>query len=143
YRFWRNFENLPRFMNHLESVKTQGDRRSHWVAKGPLGMPAEWDAEIITERANELIGWRSLPGSEVDTTGSVHFLPAPGGRGTEVKVVMKYDPPAGKVGAAIAGMLMHAPGSEIKEDLRRFEAIMEGGECPSTEGQPRGTCGRM
>lgn len=142
FRFWRNFENLPRIMSHLESVHLTGGNRSHWVAKGPLGMRVEWDAELYTERPNELISWRSLPGSEVDTTGSVHFLPAPGGRGTEVKVVLKYDPPAGKAGAAVAGLLGHAPGGLIKDDLCRLHALMEAGEVPTTEGQPRGRCGR-
>jgi uncharacterized membrane protein len=142
FRFWRNFENLPRIMTHLESVRTTSPNHSHWVARGPMGTTFEWDAEVYTERPNELISWRSLPGSEVDTTGSVHFLRGPGGRGTEVKVVLKYDPPAGQVGAAIGKMFGHAPQNEIAEDLRRFKQIMEAGECPTTEGQPRGQCGR-
>src|SRR5439155_24873113 len=95
YLYWINFENLPNFMRHLESVKRLDGRRSHWVAKAPLGMSVEWDAEVHTARPNELISWRSLPGSEVDTAGSVHFVPR--GRATEVQVVLKYDPPAGKV----------------------------------------------
>src|SRR5207248_10434737 len=131
----------PRVMSHLESVRTTSPSQSHWVAKGPLGTKFEWDAEIYTERPNELISWRSLPGSEVDTTGSVHFLRAPGGRGTEVKVVLKYDPPAGKVGAAVAGLFLQSPGEQIKDDLGRFKALMEAGEWPTTEGQPRGQCG--
>lgn len=128
YRCWRNFENLPRFMTHLECVKTLGDNRSHWVAKGPLGMHAEWDAEIISERPNELIGWRSLPGSEVDTAGSVHFRKAPGGRGTEVVVELKYNPPAGRLGATLAKMFGESPEGQIAEDLRRFKQLVEAGE---------------
>jgi uncharacterized membrane protein len=134
FRSWRNFENLPHIMSHLESVRVTGPKTSHWVARGPLGTRFEWDAELYTERPNELIGWRSLPGSEVDTAGSVHFLPAPGGRGTEVKVVLKYDPPAGKVGAAIAKLFQQSPEGQIKDDLCRFKALMEAGEWPATEG---------
>jgi uncharacterized membrane protein len=138
FRFWRNFENLPRFMSHLESVRICGENRSHWVAKGPLGMRMEWDAEMITERPHETIGWRSLEGSEVDTAGSVHFTPAPGSRGTEVRVILKYDPPGGKLGAAAARLFGKAPEQEIQEDLRRFKQIMEAGEVPTTQGQPSG-----
>jgi uncharacterized membrane protein len=140
FQFWRNLENLPRFMRHLQSVQNVGHKRSHWVAKGPLGTPVEWDAEIITERQNELIGWRSLPGSVVDNAGSVHFRPAPGGRGTEVQVELKYDPPAGKVGATIAWLFGRAPEQEIQEDLRHFKELLEAGEIPTTQGQPQGRC---
>jgi uncharacterized membrane protein len=140
YGYWANLENLPRIMNHLVSVRKLDGQRSHWVACGPLGTHLEWDAEILVQRENELISWRSLDGAEVDTAGSVHFTAAPGDRGTLVRVVLKYDPPAGKVGAAIAGLLGQAPGQTIKEDLRRFKQLMETGEIPTTEGQPRGTC---
>jgi uncharacterized membrane protein len=126
FRFWRRFENLPNFMSHLESVQTTGDRRSHWVAKAPLGLSVQWDAEVYTERPNELIGWRSLPGSQVGTAGSVHFTPR--GRATEVRVVLKYDPPAGKLGAAVAGWLGEAPERQIENDLNEFKRLMEAGE---------------
>ncbi len=127
YRFWRNIENLPRIMRHLESVRSSSPTRSHWTARGPMGTSFEWDAEIHTERPSELISWRSLPGSDVDTAGSVHFLQAPAGRGTELRVVLKYDPPAGKVGASVARLLGEAPEDEITEDLRRFKETMESG----------------
>jgi uncharacterized membrane protein len=127
YRFWRNLENLPRFMHHLESVRDLDGRRSHWVAKGPLGARVEWDAEIITDHPNEAIGWRSLPGSEVDTAGSVHFRRTPDGRGTEVRVVLKYDPPGGKAGAAAARLLGQDPACQIREDLRSFQQMLEAG----------------
>jgi uncharacterized membrane protein len=143
FRFWRNFENLPRVMSYLESVKDLGNNRSHWVACGPLGYRVEWDAEVITERPNELIGWRSLPGSEVDTAGSVHFTRAPGGRGTEVRVTLKYDPPMGKMGHAIARLFGRSPDAEIAEDLRCLKQRMETGETPTTQGQPRGSCGGL
>jgi hypothetical protein len=138
YQFWRNFENLPKFMHHLESVQNTGDNRSHWVARGPLGTRVAWDAEVITERPNELIGWRSLEGSQADTAGSVHFTPAPGDRGTEVRVVMKYNPPLGKVGAAIAWLFAQEPGQQVADDLRRLKQLMETGEIPTTAGQPTG-----
>ena len=139
YRFWRNFENLPRIMRHLESVSCGGGGRSHWVAKGPLGLRVEWDAAIISERDDELIGWRSLPGSEVDTAGSVHFTPAPGNRGTKVRVTLKYDPPAGRVGAMIAKLFGRSPEQEIREDLHRFKQWMETGAVVA-EGQSRERC---
>jgi uncharacterized membrane protein len=126
YRYWSNFENLPNIMSHLKEVRRIDGRRSHWVAKAPLGMSAEWDAEVHTARPNELISWRSLPGSEVDTAGSVHFLPQ--GRATEVRVVLKYDPPAGKVGAALARWLGEDPQRQIESDLNEFKRLMEAGE---------------
>jgi len=139
YAYWRNLENLPRVMPHLISVSDTGNNRWRWVAKGPTGN-VEWDAEIITDRPNELIGWRSLPGSTVATAGSVHFQPAPGNRGTEIKVVLSYNPPAGQLGAAIAWLAGYDPQTEIREDLRNFKRIMETGSVPTTRGQPRGRC---
>ncbi len=139
YAYWRRLENLPRVMPHLISVTDTGNNRWHWVAKGPTGT-VEWDAEIITDRPNELIGWRSLPGSTVATAGSVHFQPAPGNRGTEVKVVLSYNPPAGQIGAAIAWLAGYDPQTEVREDLRNFKRVMETGSAPTTQGQPRGRC---
>jgi len=138
YRFWHNFENLPRFMKHLESVSVMDDKRSHWVATGPAGTKVEWDAEIINDVPNEVIGWRSLENANVDNAGSVRFRPAPGGRGTQVEVTLNYAPPAGKVGAAVAKIFRQAPDQQITEDLHRFKQLMEAGEIPSTEGQPSG-----
>jgi uncharacterized membrane protein len=138
YRFWRNFENLPRFMNHLESVRTTAGNRSHWVAKAPAGSSVEWDAEIYNEKENELIAWRSLEGADVDSAGSVHFQAAPGGRGTEVRVVLKYDPPGGIIGATIARLFGEEPSQQIEEDLRRFKQVMETGETSTTTGQSSG-----
>jgi uncharacterized membrane protein len=127
YRFWRNLGNLPRFMDHLEAVTVVDDRRSHWTAKGPAGSRVEWDAEIHREVPNELIAWRSLPGSEVDNAGSVHFLPADNGD-TEVRVVLRYDPPAGKLGAVVARLLGEDPSRQIADDLRRLKQVVEAGE---------------
>jgi uncharacterized membrane protein len=136
YRFWRNLSQLPRFMTHLKEVREFGGKKSHWVARGPLGMSVEWDAEIIVDRPNEVISWKSLDGSDVDTAGSVHFRPAPGNRGTEVRVSLKYDPPAGKVGAFIAKLFGTDPKREIEDDLARFKSLLEAGEAATTAGQP-------
>ncbi|MEW6296827.1 MAG: SRPBCC family protein [Thermodesulfobacteriota bacterium] len=138
YRFWRDLENLPRFMRHLESVRTTDTARSHWVAKGPAGTTVEWDAEIIHEVENELIAWQSLANADVYNSGSVHFRPAPGGRGTEVHVVVRYTPPAGALGRAFAKLFGEEPGQQLEEDLRRFKQIIETGEIPTTAGQPSG-----
>jgi len=140
YRFWHNFENLPRFMYYLESVKVIDERRSHWVVKGPAGTRPEWDAEIINDEPNSLIAWRSVGSTHVDNSGSVRFVEAPAGRGTEVRIVVDYIPPAGRLGAAIAKLLGRDAKGEIQEDLRRFKRLMETGEVPTTVGQPRGTC---
>lgn len=139
FRYWRDFSNLPRIMRHLKSVQVIDGRRSHWVAEGPLGYQVEWDAEVITERENELIGWRSVGDSAVDTAGSVHFTEAPGGRGTEVQVVLKYDPPAGKLGVAVARMLGQSPSEQIREDLRQLKLTMEAGTPRMSEREPGGS----
>jgi uncharacterized membrane protein len=138
YRFWLNFENLPRFMDHLEEVRVTGDGRSHWVAKGPAGTSVTWDAESYNLKENEMIAWRSLEGSQVANAGSVHFNAAPGGRGTEVRVVLKYDPPAGVLGAWVAKLFGEAPEQQIEEDLQRFKQLMEAGETTNTTGQSSG-----
>jgi uncharacterized membrane protein len=134
YRFWRDFERLPQVMSHLQSVSVHGDK-SHWVARPGLGVNLEWDAEIINDRPDELVAWRSLQGSAIGTAGSVHFDPAPGGRGTEVRVALKIDPPAGKAGVALARLFGADPRQEIRADLRRFKQLMEAGELPTIAGQ--------
>ncbi len=140
YQMWRDLENLPRFMEHLESVTVDetDPGRSHWVAKGPLDRRVEWDSEVIEERENELLVWKSLPGSTVESMGRVEFADAPVGRGTVVRVSMEYNPPAGSLGAAFAKLFGREPGHQIKEDLRHFKQIMEAGEIPTVEGQPSG-----
>src|SRR5215211_5356268 len=111
YQMWRDFENLPRFMEHLESVQVDdaNSGRSHWVAKGPLDRRVEWDSELIEEHENELLVWKSLPGSMVESMGRVEFMDAPGGRGTIVRVSMEYNPPAGSLGAAFAKLFQEEP----------------------------------
>jgi uncharacterized membrane protein len=138
YRYWRDFANLPRILDHLESVTVGEDGRSHWVAKAPLGTRVEWDAELVEDRPNELISWQSIAGSDVPNRGSVRFAPAPLGRGSEVTVMLAYDPPAGGIGAALAKVFGEEPDQQVREDLRRFKAVMEAGEAPTTDGQPSG-----
>jgi uncharacterized membrane protein len=138
YRFWRDFENLPRFMKHLESVRTVGERRSHWVARAPAGTTIEWDAEIAEDRPNQLIAWRSLEGSPVEHSGWVEFEPATGERGTVVRVDFRYRPPAGQLGALVARLFGEEPRQQVREDLRRFKQVVETGEVITTEGQPAG-----
>jgi uncharacterized membrane protein len=128
YRFWRNFENLPRFMSHLKSVQVIDDKRSHWTAKGPAGSDVEWDAEVINEVPNELIGWRSVDGSQVNNAGSVHFTRTIANRGTEVKDILRYDPPGGVLGAVIAKLFGEDPAHQVQEDLRTLKQILETGE---------------
>lgn len=136
YRFWRNVENLPRFMDHLQSVTVIDENRSHWVAKAPAGTKVDWDAVIHNEIENQLIAWRSLPGSDVSNAGSVHFTPVGGGSQTEVRVVLSYDPPAGKLGAAVAKLLGEEPSKQVEEDLRRFKQVMESTEFTGNARQP-------
>jgi len=138
YHFWHNFENLPRFMEHLEAVQVLDAKRSHWVAKAPAGRTVEWDAEITQDEENALIAWRSLDNADVSNTGSVRFQPLPGGRGTEVDILVRYNPPGGVLGALVAKMFGEEPAQQIGDDLRRFKQLMEAGEIPTTEGQPRG-----
>ncbi len=138
YRFWRNLENLPQFMHHLESVERVTDTLSRWRAKGPGDKVVEWNAEIINEVPNQVIGWRSIEGSDVVSAGSVNFDDAGPGRGTRVRVRLQYSPPGGKVGAALARLVGRDAASEIREDLRRFKRLLETGELPTTKGQPRG-----
>jgi uncharacterized membrane protein len=139
YQFWRNFENLPQFMKHLESVEVIDERRSHWVAKGPAGATVEWDAEITADQPNRLIAWRSLEGADVPNAGSVRFEPAPGNRGTIVKVVMEYHPPAGILGATIAKLFGEEPEQQVADDLRRFKQVIETGEVVISEATILGT----
>jgi len=127
YRFWRDFENLPRFMEHLEPVQVVDDRRSHWKAKAPAGSSVEWDAEIIEDRPNELIAWRSLGDADVPNRGSVRFIPSPQG-GTEVHVQLSYQPPAGRLGSIVAKFFGEEPDIQVGSDLRRFKQVLELGE---------------
>jgi uncharacterized membrane protein len=127
YRFWRDFDNLPRFMTHLEEIRKLNDKRSHWKAKGPVGFTFEWDAEITEDRPNERLAWASVPGSSVHSAGSVNFKKGPGGRGTVVEVEMRVDPPGGAFGAKVAKLFGKEPGQQVTDHLRAFKQIMETG----------------
>ena len=139
YRYWRDLENLPRFMYHLESVQQTGGNRSHWVTTGPGGKRIEWDSEVTEDRPNESIAWRSLEGADVYNAGSVRFEPRPEGRGTIVRVEMEYYPPAGAAGAAVAMLFNKAPQQQIYDDLRRLKQVLETGEIVRSDGSPEGS----
>ena len=136
YSFWKELENLPRFMRHVQSVEARGDLQSHWKVKGPAGRVVEWDAEIIEQRENEMMSWRSTPGSGVDNAGSVWFTPIPGSMGTIVRVELKYLPPAGKTGDFVAGLFGGNAESVIEEDLTRMKSLLETGRLPEDQDKP-------
>ena len=138
YRRYRKFEDLPQFMFHLKSVEKTGERQYRWIALGPVGIPIQWDAEIVDERENEFISWRSLPGSELTAAGSVRFEKAPSGRGTILTAITHFDHPTGKLGYAVTKLFGKDPNFLMQQDLRRFKALLEAGEIPTTEGQPHG-----
>ena len=138
YRFWMNLENLPRFMSHLQSVQKIDERRSEWVARGPLQLRIKWTAEIADHRENEWIVWRSDPNSAFRNSGSVEFRRAPGNRGTEITAALQYEVPAGPVGKAFARLFGKDPSQAIYEDLRHFKQLIEAGEIATTVGQPHG-----
>ena len=138
YAYWHDFENLPRFMEHLEAVRVTGAGRSHWTAKAPANQTVEWDAEVVEDRPNALIAWRSLDGAAVDNAGSVRFTPAPGDRGTEVRVELRYDPPGGALGATVAKLFGEDPTQQVPDDLRRFKQVMETGEVTQSDASVKG-----
>jgi uncharacterized membrane protein len=146
YNLWRNVENLPRFMAHLKSVRLVDERHSEWIAAGPLDREVKWQAEITEDVKDERIAWKSLPGSDIQTSGSVEFRPDPQNRGTFVTAEVHYSSPAGRVGRGIAALLGKHPAFMVREDLRRFKALLETGETPTIVGQthgPRGVHGRV
>jgi len=137
YSFWRQLSNLPQFMSHLESVTVIDNKRSHWVAKAPFGTTVEWDAEITSDVENERLGWKSVEDSEIVNSGVVLFQPTQD-RGTQVKVVLTYEPPAGKLGSLVAKLFGEEPDQQVADDLRRFKSLMETGSVMTVEGQPSG-----
>jgi uncharacterized membrane protein len=128
FAFWRNFENLPFFMEHLIAVRQDFDGRSHWVAKAPGGGTVEWDAVLVNEIPDELIAWKTVGDADVANAGSVRFSDAPSGRGTVVRVSFDFEPPAGRVGNLIARVFGEDPDRQVREDLRKFKQLMEAGE---------------
>ena len=146
YKFWRSFENLPRFMTHLEAVKVLDNTRSEWVAIGPMNSRIRWHAEITEDRQNERIAWRSLPDSDLENNGVVEFRLNTAGRGTVVTVKISYRLAAGAAGRAVALLLGKSPEFTVREDLRHFKSLIEAGEVATTYGQthgPRGFHGRV
>ncbi|MBS1805114.1 MAG: SRPBCC family protein [Acidobacteria bacterium] len=140
YQLWRDFSNLARFMRHVKSVQVLDETNSEWVVLGPMEREIRWYAEIIDDVKNERISWRSQPDSLVQTSGSVEFQPHRAGRGTFVTATVRYTP-GGALSKAIATMLGKHPQFMIREDLRRFKALLEAGETPTTLGQPHGPRG--
>lgn len=138
FRYWRRFENLPTFIEHLESVTELPGGRSHWITKSAAGKTFQWDAEIINEKPPALLAWRSLDGADIPNAGTVRFDPAPPGRGTEVTITLEFAPPAGALGKSLAKLLGESPELTIHDDLRRFKCVLETGELPTTSGQPVG-----
>jgi uncharacterized membrane protein len=132
FRFWRTLSNLPRFMRHLDRVEELDRTRSRWTARGPAGMHVSWDAHIINEVPNEVIGWQSVGDADVISAGSVHFKPAASG-GTELVVHLQYDPPAGKLGAWFASLFGEEPSQQIRDDLRRLKAYLEIGNVAAAD----------
>lgn len=125
FGYWRNLENLPIFMPHIKSVKRTEDGISHWKVEGPAGIPLEWDAEIINERPGEMLAWQSLPGAQVQNAGTVRFAPAKSGIGTSMTVVLQYQPPGGRLGAAVASIFGESPETQLEADLVRFRDWVE------------------
>jgi uncharacterized membrane protein len=138
YRFWRNIENLPRFMGNLESVRALDERRFHWVAKDSVAAAYEWDCEITEDRPGAALAWRTLDGAQIPNAGSVIFEPAPHGRGTIVRLSIHYSPVAGRLTGALEKLLRQDPQSQVREDLRRFKQLLESGEIATTHGQATG-----
>lgn len=133
YRFWRNLENLPRFMSqHVAVEHRAGEDRSHWKVKSLAGAAFEWDAEIINDIPNELLAWRSLQGADLDHAGSVHFEPE-GSGGTRLTVVLEYRPPAGRLSAEVARLFGQEPSQVIEKDLHRLKRLMETGDAGASE----------
>jgi uncharacterized membrane protein len=138
YDFFRQLENLPRFMRHLVSVEQTSATRSSWIAKGPLKSTVSWEAEITDDQRGERLAWRSIPGSTIENSGEVRFERAAGDRGTVVSVLLRYTPPAGKLGVAVAKLFGEEPAQQLRDDLRRLKQMMEAHELPTIEGQPMG-----
>ena len=128
YSFWRDFQNLPRIADILESVEVLDDLRSRWTVAAPGEIPIQWDAEITKDLPSEMIGWRSIEGSVIETAGYVRFEPAPGNRGTLVRVALEYYLPAGRASAIVATLFGKRPGAHVEDMLRRFKQLMETGE---------------
>ncbi|MEU7841609.1 SRPBCC family protein [Micromonospora sp. NPDC049114] len=138
YAFWRDLDNLPTFMAHLEKIRSTGNRTSHWSASAPFGTNVEWDAEIVDDTPGEKIAWRSTGNADVPNAGTVRFVPAPDGLSTEVHVVLSYDIPGGAIGKAVARYFGEEPHQQLDDDLRRLKQVLETGEVVRSDGAPWG-----
>lgn len=138
YECWRDLDNLPRVVPELQSVALHGAGRSHWVVTAPAGATVEWDAEITADQPDALLAWRTLEGAAVPNHGEVRFTDAPAGRGTELRVELHYEPPAGAVGKAVAAWLGDDPEAAVREALRRYKQVLEAGEVVRSDGSPGG-----
>jgi uncharacterized membrane protein len=138
YEWWRRLDDLPQFMAHLDEVRTTGAGRSHWRASAPFGRTVEWDAEIVDDAPGQRIAWRSVDRATIDNEGEVRFVPAPGDRGTEVHVRVRYNLPGGRLAAAAARYFGEEPHQQLDDDLRRFKQVVETGEVVRSEGAPDG-----
>jgi uncharacterized membrane protein len=138
YAFWRQLENLAGFLAHVDDVRSTGETSSHWTVSAPFGRTVEWDATITDDLPEKRIAWHSTPGADVDNDGAVEFKPAPGGRGTEVHVMINYAMPGGKLGAALARYFGEEPHQQLDDDLRRLKQLLEVGEIVRSEGAPGG-----
>lgn len=136
YAFWRNFENLPRFLGHIASVEELDERHSRWVARLPTGITLSWRAKIIEERENELLTWQSVKGTDIYNEGFVTFEPVADGESTELHARIVYHPPAGQLGARIVSFFDSLQTQIVREDLRSFKRLIETGELPTVQGQP-------
>ena len=139
YAFWRDFTNLPRFMQHLESVETKDDRHSHWRAKGPAGSSLEWDAVVTEDVPSSVIAWKSEGSTPVANAGMVEFNEAPAAQGTEIVVSLVVDVPAGTAGQLAAKLLGEDPGQQVRDDLRHVKQILETGQIVYSEANPAGS----
>lgn len=139
YRFWHDFENLPHFMSHLESVKNLTAGRSRWTVRGPAGRDITWEAEIVGDIENEMISWCSLEDADIPNAGSVRFEALPNSQGTVVRVSLKYSPPGGRLGAVVARLFGEEPHQQVADDLRRFKQLMEAGEISTAQGYSTGS----
>jgi len=132
YAFWRDFSNLPRIMDNIERIDVVDDRRSHWVVKGPGGKTVEWDSVVTEDEPGRLIGWRSVEGADVSSSGRIEFMDAAPGRGTMVRAAFAYDPPGGVIGEWIGKILQREPEEQSRRDLRRLKQFLETGEVTSS-----------
>lgn len=128
YAYWRDLQNLPRFMENVEAIRMTGERSAVWTIKAPAGQTVEVETEITEEVADSVIAWRSVPGSQIETQGRVTFREAPGGRGTVVDADIGYRPPGGDLGRAVAKLFFREPNVQARQELKRFKMLMETGE---------------